>query len=261
MNPSPPNVGRWASPTCGHGDTGSRKKMRCSASIQTVRLPAALVAPWKSSESGVNTKKSRKFPTPAARRWFWEPHELAWLGKLPDGDVARRIGRSKKAVSKRRHYSGIPAINPPPPRWPKADIALLGKLPDAEIARQTGRQYITIHIKRRKLGIPNSAGKIHPWTKAEDRLLGTASDEQIAQKLNRNANSIYKRRHRLGIPPGNTKLRLWTPQEDILLGRYSDKILAKRLKRSRASVKKRRHKLGIASCHSNPASVSGSASG
>jgi hypothetical protein len=61
------------------------------------------------------------------------------LGKLPDGEVARRTGRSLSAVSQKRRLLGLPNPVSGRRRWtPEAD-ALLRTLPREEAARRTGR--------------------------------------------------------------------------------------------------------------------------
>jgi hypothetical protein len=83
----------------------------------------------------------------------WTKRQLALLGKAPDEEVARRIGRTAEAVRQRRELLGIP--NPAGNRWRAEDIAQLGTMPDREVAHQLGRSLQSVTQKRIKLRIPN----------------------------------------------------------------------------------------------------------
>jgi DNA-binding CsgD family transcriptional regulator len=189
------------------------------------------------------TKPDGWIPEPG-EHYYWTQNELALLGTGPDGEVARRVGRSRSSVLRQRLKREVPAVYLFRP-WTKEELALLGKVPDKEIARRLGRNYQVVLAKRKRLGIPNSAGVLRFWTKAEDRLLGTASDPEITRTLHRNATSDFNRRRRLGIAAGNMEQRRWMPREDRLLGRYSDEEIARRLNRTIIFARKRRLRLGI----------------
>jgi hypothetical protein len=87
---------------------------------------------------------------------LWTTEEIASLGTAPDGDVARRIGRTANAVRIMRERLGIP--RPVGGRWTAEAVALLGKLPDGEVAPRLGRSLSSVTQKRCKLGIPPRRG-------------------------------------------------------------------------------------------------------
>jgi hypothetical protein len=47
----------------------------------------------------------------------WTIDELKWLGRLPDGEVARRTGRFRASVRNKRVKLGIPAAPPKMKKW------------------------------------------------------------------------------------------------------------------------------------------------
>src|SRR5688500_9919762 len=80
--------------------------------------------------------------------------KLAWLGKIPDRELANRFARSIRSVYQKRFLSQIPPFRGDrPPKRPR-----------------------------------------RPWTPAEDKLLGTESDDRIAKILNRHQVMICQRR-------------------------------------------------------------------
>lgn len=184
------------------------------------------------------------------REYFWSAAEDRLLGKQPDAEVARLVGRAIAAVARRRQEAGI--IFRPNPRWTKAEDRLLAqslKEPrrrnaTRELARQLGRSQAAVEMRRRK-----KFGRVQrtprAWTRREERLLGTRSDTEVARLINRHLGVVHKRRHRLGIP-SIVQRRPWTPAEERLLGTVSDEALAKKLGRSRTQIGARRCKLGIA---------------
>jgi hypothetical protein len=88
---------------------------------------------------------------PAELRWTAE--ELAFLGTMPDEDVAAKIGRTATGVRVKRSRCQIP--NPIGTWWSAQEVAFLGTLPDHEVARRTGRTLGAVFQQRIKLGIAN----------------------------------------------------------------------------------------------------------
>ena len=86
----------------------------------------------------------------------WTKTRLGWLGKLPDVEIARRLGCTAGAIGYKRKQLAIPAppLERPPHKWTKRQIAWMGKIADAEIARRIGRSPSLVGMKRRELGIP-----------------------------------------------------------------------------------------------------------
>jgi hypothetical protein len=83
----------------------------------------------------------------------WTPEDIALLGTMPDGEVARRTRRTAGAVRQKREELGIP--NPACNSWRPEEVALLGTLPDREVSRRLGRSLQSVTQKRIKLGISN----------------------------------------------------------------------------------------------------------
>jgi hypothetical protein len=85
----------------------------------------------------------------------WTPAEEALLGTDQDAVIAKRLGRTRPAVSARRCLLNISpfAISVPrrPCNWGAIELAMLGRYPDAEIARITGRSLKEVQAKRGEL--------------------------------------------------------------------------------------------------------------
>jgi hypothetical protein len=84
---------------------------------------------------------------------LWTEKDIALLGTMPDGAVARRTGRTLGAARQKREELGIP--KPAGNRWRANEIALLGALHDREVARRLGRSLQSATQKRIKLGLAN----------------------------------------------------------------------------------------------------------
>jgi hypothetical protein len=79
--------------------------------------------------------------------------ELALLGRLPDDEVAARVGRTPDAVRSQRQLLGIP--NPDTNRWFEEEDRLVRALPAKEAAARTGRSLRAVYGRRRELGLPD----------------------------------------------------------------------------------------------------------
>lgn len=100
----------------------------------------------------------------APRRHYqaWTAAELAALGTDTDAAVARRLGRSVRAVMTARQAAGIPPHRPHSLTWTRAMLALLGKFTDAEVARRLGVAQRTVLLARAARGIPPCSPKNRP---------------------------------------------------------------------------------------------------
>lgn len=99
----------------------------------------------------------------------WTDEAISLLGKIPDEELAGKLGCDRKTVAYRRKVLGIPKCGnrtkPTPPSrggWnkitlPKNVIAKLGTMPDYKLAEQFGYQRDVIARNRRKRGIPSYA--------------------------------------------------------------------------------------------------------
>ena len=179
--------------------------------------------------------------------YYWKPWEIDLLGKHPDAETARRIGRGVPTVINKRKRLHIPIFDTKVRRWQKWELRLLGKHPDVEVARRTGRAYLAIASKRRKLRITLAHGRIRLWKKWEKKLLGTCTDAEFARRTGRTYASARSMRRHLGIkciedPRPRYRLPQW--QFD-LLGKHSDAEIARRTGRNRDAISVWRRNLGI----------------
>lgn len=83
----------------------------------------------------------------------WTDYEIAWLGTLPDPDVAVRLGRTLKSVQRKRTELSIAAYTERR-EWTPADDAILGTAPDPEIARRLGTTVKAVTCRRQLLKRP-----------------------------------------------------------------------------------------------------------
>lgn len=105
---------------------------------------------------------------------LWTEEELSLLGKVPDPELASKMGVAKETIQKKRASLGIPSARKSGIisekqkahlqkisssgvwiDWDDAAIAKLGTAPDIEIARQLGTTNQNVAKKRAKLGIPS----------------------------------------------------------------------------------------------------------
>src|SRR5580765_1522643 len=122
----------------------------------------------------------------------WTAAEDAQLGKLPDPEVARRIGLTPLSIFRRRTKLGIPAYKPPIPN-PRKKVA------------------------------PRAKSK--PWTFAEVSLLGTDTDRAIGARLGLTREAGQKERRLRGIPAlpdKRPRIKSWGVIEVLLFGEHSD---------------------------------------
>jgi len=84
----------------------------------------------------------------------WTPETLALLGKMPDSELARRVGCTAQAVSLKRNKLHIPRFISSSHRvhrvhWGETELGLLRNHSDKEVAKMTGRSLTEIAAKRR----------------------------------------------------------------------------------------------------------------
>ena len=97
-------------------------------------------------------------------RWAgreWTPAQLALLGTDHDDAIARRLGRTRAAVSSQRRLRKVPAFAGwagGGPGWNAAEVALLGTRPDAEVALRIGRTVKAVQAQRAKKKVAAFAG-------------------------------------------------------------------------------------------------------
>lgn len=155
------------------------------------------------------------------------PAEVAeLLGKLPDAELAKRLGVNRRLIWKWRTERKIPS----PPRATVApavlspdQVAQLGKRSDGELAREFGFSDFQIQQVRTRLGIPRHV----PDRSEMDAMLGTITDLAIGSTLGIAQPVVSKLRRDRGIPATRDALN-WTAELQALLPLLSDEALAAR---------------------------------
>jgi hypothetical protein len=136
----------------------------------------------------------------------WTAEEVALLSTLPDSALAKRLGRTAKAVRAKRQKLEIPTrfvLR----SWSAAEIALLGTEADERVAEKTGRTLPAIVGKRCRLGIREPAfarrSNARPpkwkWGPTELDLFRTYSDAEIAKLTCRPLEAVTAKRAELKI--------------------------------------------------------------
>jgi hypothetical protein len=83
---------------------------------------------------------------------WWTDKEKRLLGKLPDDEVAKRIGRTVGAVRVKRVKLSLP--NPQSWAGTAQEIALLSAAADGKVAERIGRTRSVVSAQPWKLDIP-----------------------------------------------------------------------------------------------------------
>jgi hypothetical protein len=138
---------------------GTRRLMKASAQAGADSLKAK---EWTDAECDAKSGLARRlnlgqYLKPGYHGPRWTAKEKRLLGKLPDDEVARRIGRTVGAVRVKRVELGLP--NPETQAWTVEEIALLGTASDGKIARQIGCTRSAVSAQRWILGIPPPRAK------------------------------------------------------------------------------------------------------
>jgi len=152
-----------------------------------------------------------KPPSPSRRRWTAEEDSL--LGTKSDRALARKFGRTVKAVKNRRRLKGVFLVK----EWRPEDDKILGTRLDRQAALLLGRLIENVAWRRRKLGIP-CCYENRPWKPEELELLGRKPDEEVATLTGHPLFAVKVKRRELGRPKADPVLSCWTPGQDRLLG-------------------------------------------
>src|SRR2546430_13987534 len=125
----------------------------------------------------------------------WTVQEQALLGTMPDGELAKKLGRTFMAVRVRRNRLRRPNFEAHPfKRWTPEEEALLGTMRDSELAKKLGRTFVAVIVRRDRLRIPCFESRLRRWTPKEDALLGKMRDDTLARKLGRTRGAVAVRR-------------------------------------------------------------------
>ena len=194
---------------------------------------------------GLMSTPQSKPPFPSRRRWTEAEDSL--LGTKSDRALARKLGRTVKAIKARRQAKGVFLVK----EWRPEDDKILGTRPDQQVAMLLGRSEASIAWRRHKLGIP-CFHKFRRWTPEQLALLGQKPDEEVATLTGHPLSSVAIKRLELGRPKADPILTCWTPEQDRLLGTMPDDEVARRVGRTSMAVQKRRFRLGIACYRPEP---------
>lgn len=194
----------------------------------------------------------------------WTAKQLALIGKVSDGELARQIGATTSVVFLKRNSMGIAASRPwSSLKWGPKELALLGKHTDTEVARRLNTTRKSVIHKRLSLGITcyATASKLwHTWTKEEIALLGKRTDPDVAQKVGISAMCVTTKRRQLNIPSFRIRkstnrprrsVEDWTKREIALLGTLPDSKLAELLDLGSNTVRLKRICMGIPPCRTS----------
>jgi len=89
----------------------------------------------------------------------WTRKEIKLLGKHPDQELAKRMGRMINAVAGKRQSLNIPMLFSQRRVWTKKDSALLGKNSDVVVAKKIGRSVEAVRSQRFIRGTPVFSAK------------------------------------------------------------------------------------------------------
>jgi hypothetical protein len=194
-------------------------------------VPSARASFVEAAPSGRERIVDRDFKPdkPAARQgprvWTAERDaELRTLDalKLPESEIAKRMGMTKDAVANRRSVLGLGRRA----AWSAADEARLrelvaSKIPNVTIASELGRTLAAIRARRRHLDL--GVEQLPRWTASEDQLAcSDLSPDEIAASTGRSKRSVFNRRVKIGATKRPCKR--WTAEDDarVLAGGSTD---------------------------------------
>lgn len=126
-------------------------------------------------------------------------------GKLPDTQIAERLGIHRRYVMLKRRELGIanPTVAQNESRWTPEIVKLIGRVPDSEIAARLKCDPGTVAEYRYRHDIELTARQRAPrvkWTPSMLKRLGTKPDQQLATELGLSPQAVTYRRNKEGIP-------------------------------------------------------------
>jgi hypothetical protein len=209
--------------------------------------------------------RQTKIPRVEIQRESRHPLQVHWparssklLGRIPDAQLARKLGIRLDAVQRERRRQEIEPFRPRRPdiEWTSKMIQLLGTDIDSSVAESLGLPMYCVRHKRQRKGIPpygDPPEQQHAhsfiWAKNKIALLGSDSDRKVATRLGTNLAVVGRQRTLLGIPSFYPQRRIsWTREMTALLGKVTDWKIARKYRMSRGSVARQRRKLGIPPC-------------
>jgi hypothetical protein len=134
---------------------GSRRLIRAAAGAGGEALRERGLTPEERERHRQNAKRlnlAQYLPKGYVGPW-WTAKQRALLGKLPDEEVAAKVGRTVDAVRRQRYLLSIP--NPQTNRWSGEEDELVRTLRPKEAAARTGRSLSAVYSRRLELGLPD----------------------------------------------------------------------------------------------------------
>ncbi|WP_133245597.1 hypothetical protein [Pelagibaculum spongiae] len=176
----------------------------------------------------------------------WNKRDLARIGKIPDKELALKLGVTRQQVTYKRRQLNIPVKQLSQPiEWDDLKLGQLGRTQDAMLAQMWKGAIGEIIAKRESLGIKEYRGP-RKWFKKELKLLGTASDEEVGIKVGISATAVRNKRNSLNIAPFKPVKKVkWSKKHLAMIGTMPDAELAYIMKVHPSSVAKKRVELKI----------------
>lgn len=215
--------------------------------------------------------------------YTWRSEDLALLGKVSDGSLARALDLNTSTVTVKRQKLGIPPFQPKPPpiEWTPAKIERLGKAPDHQIAEELGISTSSVLAKRQELGI--AAIRMARPVKRNEQVaeLLRLPNMEVVHRTGLEWGTVQRLRKHFGIPQptfqdmevlaedktgreGSTTAQEatyaeilselpedwrsncpWEPEEIAAVGTAPDAEIARRLGRTTSAVESKRISLGL----------------
>ena len=144
----------------GHATTtGSKRAIRTAAKQGGAAVKAKV---WTDEERDAKADAAKRCGTRPGPRWTperggWTPEELALLGTDHDEAIAKKVGRTRSAVTSQRTLLKIPAFSGwagGAPGWTPEELALLGTDTDEAVAEKIGRTRSAVSQKRAVMKVP-----------------------------------------------------------------------------------------------------------
>jgi hypothetical protein len=217
------------------------------------------------------------------RRFPWRPEHMALLGKVSDGELAKRLRTTRTTVRYKRQQLGVPPFQPAPRpiEWTSAMIERLGGASDARVAEELGISVQSVKHKRQELGIPATLENLPVERNKKVAALLRLPNTEVKHRTGLDWSTIERLRGELGIeedlrrrpeassvpgleadgstipvpaadstrpagPAPAWRARYsWKPEEIAFLGSAPDAEIAARIGRTVEAVRARRQKLGL----------------
>jgi transposase-like protein len=136
---------------------GSKRAIREAAKQGAAAMKAKVRTPAELRAKSRRSKRLKLKPTGCWKGKEWTLEQLALLGIDHDEAIAKKLGRTRSAVTSQRVHRKIPAFSGSPGggrAWSAEELALLGTDRDAAVAEKVGRTRGAVSQKRLALKMP-----------------------------------------------------------------------------------------------------------